>query len=185
LALTPSTHLGVYRITAAIGESGMGQVYRATDPKLKRQVAIKVLPQSLAVDAGRLGIFRREGEVLASLNHPNIGAAIYGLEDSGVVTALAMELVEGDNLSQRTAPGAIRVEGALPIATQIARALEAALEQGIVHRDLKLDEHQGASRRAVKVLDFGLAEGHGSGERLGRQRRQLAHVHPRTPRRSA
>jgi len=107
LALTPGTRLGVYDITAAIGEGGMGQVYRATDTKLKREVAIKVLPPSLAADADRLARFQREAEVLASLNHPNI-AAIYGLEDSGGVTALVMEFVEGGDLSQRIAKGAIR-----------------------------------------------------------------------------
>jgi len=107
LALTAGTRLGVYDITAPIGEGGMGQVYRATDARLKRQVAIKVLPPSLAVDADRLARFQREAEVLASLNHPNI-AAIYGLEESGGITALVMELVEGDDLSQRIARGPIR-----------------------------------------------------------------------------
>jgi eukaryotic-like serine/threonine-protein kinase len=114
----------------------MGQVYRATDTKLKRQVAIKILPASLAVDHDRLARFQREAEVLASLNHPNI-AAIYGLEESAGVTALVMELVEGDDLSQRIAKGAIPLDDALPIAKQIADALEAAHEQGIIHRDLK------------------------------------------------
>ena len=107
----------------------MGQVYRATDAKLKRQVAIKVLPPSLVVDADRLARFQREAEVLASLNHPNI-AAIYGLDESGDVTALVMELVEGDDLSQRIARGAMPVDEVLPIAKQIAQALEAAHEQG-------------------------------------------------------
>jgi serine/threonine protein kinase len=102
LALTPGFRLGVYDITAQIGEGGMGQVYRATDRKLKRQVAIKILPAALAVDHDRLARFQREAEVLASLNHPNI-AAIYGLEESAGVTALVMELVEGDDLSQRIA----------------------------------------------------------------------------------
>jgi eukaryotic-like serine/threonine-protein kinase len=124
LALTPGTRLGVYDITAPIGEGGMGQVYRATDTRLKRQVAIKVLPPSLAADAGRIARFQREAEALASLNHPNI-AAIYGLEDSGGITALVMELIEGDDLSQRLRRGAIPVEEALPIAKQIAEALEA------------------------------------------------------------
>ena len=114
----------------------MGQVYRATDRKLKRQVAIKVLPPSLAADAGRIARFQREAEALASLNHPNV-AAIYGLEDSGGITALVMELVEGADLSQRLTRGAIPVEEALSIAKQIAEALEAAHEAGIIHRDLK------------------------------------------------
>ena len=114
----------------------MGEVYRATDTKLKRQVAIKILPSSLAADPDRLVRFQREAEVLASLNHPHI-AAIYGLEESGGVTALVMELVEGDDLSQRIARGVIPIDEALPIAKQIADALEAAHEQGIIHRDLK------------------------------------------------
>ena len=112
LALTPGTRLGAYDITAPIGEGGMGQVYRATDAKLKRQVAIKVLPSSLAVDADRLARFQREAEVLAALNHPNI-AAIYGLEDSDGIKALVMELVEGEDLSQRIARGAIPLDEAL------------------------------------------------------------------------
>ena len=128
MALTSGTRLGVYDITAQIGEGGMGQVYRATDTKLKRQVAIKVLPPSLATNRDRLARFQREAEVLASLNHPNIGA-IYGLEESAGITALVMELVEGDDLSQRTARGAMPVAEALPIAKQIAEALEAAHEQ--------------------------------------------------------
>ena len=111
-------------------------MYRATDTKLKRQVAIKILPPSFAADADRLARFQREAEVLASLNHPNI-AAIHGLEESGGMTALVMELVEGEDLSQRIARGAIPLDEALPIAKQIAEALEAAHEQGIIHRDLK------------------------------------------------
>src|SRR6266496_6328640 len=114
----------------------MGQVYRATDTRLKRQVAIKILPPSLAADPDRLARFQREAEVLASLNHPNI-AHIHGLEESGSVHALVMELVEGEDLAQRLWRGAIPLEDALTIATQVAEALEAAHEQGVVHRDLK------------------------------------------------
>ena len=135
----------------------MGQVYRATDTKLKRQVAIKILPPSLAADHDRLARFQREAEVLASLNHPNI-AAIHGLEESGGITALVMELVEGDDLSQRIARGAIPIDEALPIAKQIADALEAAHEQGIIHRDLKPANIKVRPDGAVKVLDFGLAK---------------------------
>jgi Tol biopolymer transport system component len=157
LPLTPGTRLGVYEISAQIGEGGMGQVYRATDTKLKRQVAIKILPPSLAADADRLARFQREAEVLASLNHPQI-AAIYGLEESAGVTALVMELVEGDDLSQRIARGSIPLDEALPIAKQIADALEAAHEQGIIHRDLKPANIKVRPDATVKVLDFGLAK---------------------------
>ncbi|MFN0096220.1 MAG: protein kinase domain-containing protein [Dehalococcoidia bacterium] len=164
VALTPGTRLGVYEVTARIGEGGMGQVFRATDTKLKRQVAIKVLPSSVATDADRLARFRREAEVLASLNHPNV-AAIYGLEEhppAGVgqagVTALVMELIEGDDLSQRIARGAIPLDEALPIARQIAEGLEAAHERGIVHRDLKPANIKVRPDGTVKVLDFGLAK---------------------------
>jgi eukaryotic-like serine/threonine-protein kinase len=157
LALTLGTRIGVYDITASIGAGGMGQVYRATDARLKREVAIKVLPPSLATDADRLARFQREAEVLASLNHPNI-AAIYGLEESGGMTALVMELVEGDDLSQRIARGALLLDEALPIAKQIAEALETAHERGIIHRDLKPANIKVREDGAVKVLDFGLAK---------------------------
>src|SRR5438477_4889472 len=135
----------------------MGEVYRATDSNLKRSVAIKVLPASVAGDADRLARFQREAEVLAALNHPNI-AAIYGLEKTPDFTALVMELVEGDDLSQRISRGAIPIDEALPIATQIAEALEAAHEQGIIHRDLKPANIKVRADGAVKVLDFGLAK---------------------------
>src|SRR5438876_3178378 len=157
LALTTGTRLGVYEVTAQIGEGGMGQVYRAHDTKLNRDVALKLLPDAFASDPDRLTRFTREAQTLASLNHPNI-AAIYGLEESGGMTALVMELVEGDDLSQRIAKGATPVDEALPIAKQIAEALEAAHEQGIIHRDLKPANVKVRADGTVKVLDFGLAK---------------------------
>jgi serine/threonine-protein kinase len=176
MPLLPGSRLGVYEVTAQIGEGGMGQVYRATDTSLKRQVAIKVLPEGLASDPDRLARFQREAEVLASLNHPNI-AAIHGLERSGGVNALVMELVEGEDLSQRIsrlrAPGAsagqagMPLDEALPIAKQIAEALEAAHEQGIVHRDLKPANVKVRPDGAVKVLDFGLAKALDQGSGIG------------------
>jgi Tol biopolymer transport system component len=135
----------------------MGEVYQATDTNLKRQVAIKVLPASVAGDADRLARFQREAEVLAALNHPNV-AAIYGLEKTPGFTALVMELVEGEDLSQRIARGAIQIDEALPIARQIADALEAAHERGIIHRDLKPANIKVRADGTVKVLDFGLAK---------------------------
>ena len=157
MALTPGTRLGVYDITALIGEGGMGHVYRARDTKLNRDVALKVLPDSFASDPDRLARFTREAQTLASLNHPNI-AHIHGLEESGGVRALVMELVEGDDLSQRIARGALPLDEALPIARQIAEALEAAHEQGIIHRDLKPANIKVRADGTVKVLDFGLAK---------------------------
>jgi serine/threonine protein kinase len=157
LSLTPGTRLGVYDITAPIGEGGMGQVFRARDTKLNRDVALKVLPDSFANDADRLARFTREAQTLASLNHPHI-AAIYGLEESNGVRALVMELVEGGDLSQRIARGPITLDEALPIAKQIAEALEAAHEQGIIHRDLKPANIKVRADGTVKVLDFGLAK---------------------------
>src|SRR5829696_7589811 len=135
----------------------MGEVYRATDTNLKRQVAIKVLPESVAADAERLARFQREAEILAALNHPNI-AHIHGLEESGGTRALVMELVEGPTLADRIAQGPIPLEEALPIARQVAEALEAAHEQGIIHRDLKPANIKVRPNGTVKVLDFGLAK---------------------------
>jgi Tol biopolymer transport system component len=157
VALAPGTRLGVYDVTAPIGEGGMGQVYRARDTKLNRDVALKVLPDSFASDPDRLARFTREAQTLASLNHPNI-AHIHGLEESGGVRALVMELVEGEDLSQRIARGAIPIDEALPIAKQIADALEAAHEQNIIHRDLKPANIKVRADGTVKVLDFGLAK---------------------------
>jgi serine/threonine-protein kinase len=157
MTLSAGTRVGPYEITAQIGAGGMGEVYRATDTNLKRAVAIKVLPEAVALDPARLLRFQREAEVLASLNHPNI-AAIYGLERSDGATALVMELVEGPTLAERMALGAMPVDEALPIARQIASALEAAHEQGIVHRDLKPANVKVKPDGTVKVLDFGLAK---------------------------
>src|SRR3977135_2944417 len=157
LALTPGTRLGVYEVTAPIGEGGMGQVYRACDTTLNRDVALKILPDAFAGDPDRLARFTRESQTRASLNHPNI-AHIHGLEESGGVRALVMELVEGEDLSQRIARGAIPLDEALPIAKQIAEALEAAHEQGIIHRDLKPANIKVRSDGTVKVLAFGLAQ---------------------------
>jgi Tol biopolymer transport system component len=157
LALHPGTRLGVYEVTASIGEGGMGAVYRATDTSLGRQVAIKVLPDAFAQDADRLARFEREAKTLAALNHPNI-AAVYGFETSGTAHALVMELVEGEDLSRRLARGAMPLDEVLPIAKQIAEALEAAHEQRIVHRDLKPANIKVKADGTVKVLDFGLAK---------------------------
>ena len=157
MGLAAGTRLGPYEVTAQIGVGGMGEVYRATDTNLKRQVAIKVLPDSVALDAARLARFQREAEVLASLNHPNI-AAIYGLERAGDVTALVMELVEGETLAERIARSPLTLGDALPIARQITAALEAAHEQGIVHRDLKPANIKVRPDGKVKLLDFGLAK---------------------------
>ncbi len=157
MSLALGTRFGAYEIVSQIGEGGMGVVYRARDTKLNRDVALKVLPDLFASDADRLTRFNREAQTLASLNHPNI-AHIHGLEESGGVRALVMELIEGDDLSQRIARGPIPVEEALPIARQIAEALEAAHEQGIVHRDLKPANIKVRRDGTVKVLDFGLAK---------------------------
>ena len=157
MALAPGTRLGPYKIASQIGTGGMGEVYRATDTNLKRQVAIKVLPESVAADEDRLARFQREAEVLASLNHSNI-AAIYGLERSDGVTALVMEMVEGPTLADRIAHGPIPIDEALSIAKQIAEALESAHEHGIIHRDLKPANIKLRDDRTVKVLDFGLAK---------------------------
>nr|MBA3477756.1 protein kinase [Lautropia sp.] len=149
--------LGPYEIAAQIGVGGMGEVYRATDTDLARQVAIKVLPASVAADPDRLARFDREAKTLAALNHPNI-AAIYGLEKSSGITALVMELVEGPTLAALIAKAAIPTDEALSIARQIAEALEAAHEQGIIHRDLKPANIKLRPDGTVKVLDFGLAK---------------------------
>jgi eukaryotic-like serine/threonine-protein kinase len=157
VTLTPGTHVGPYEIISLLGAGGMGEVYRATDTSLKRQVAIKVLPASVGADADRIVRFQREAEILAALNHPNI-AHIHGLEKSAGTVALVMELVEGPTLADRISSGAIPVEEALSIARQIAEALEAAHEQGIIHRDLKPANIKVRPDGLLKVLDFGLAK---------------------------
>src|SRR3972149_1700094 len=162
LPLAPGYTLAQYRITAALGAGGVGEVDRATDTKLAREVAIKVLPAELAQDAERLARFEREAKLLASLNHPNI-AHVYGfesatLDDGAAVHFLAMELVPGEDLAQRLERGAIPVDEAIVIAKQIAEALEEAHEHGIVHRDLKPANVKVTPDGKVKVLDFGLAK---------------------------
>ncbi len=149
--------IGPYRILSKLGEGGMGEVYRAHDTKLGRDVALKILPETVAHDPERLARFRREAQVLASLNHPHI-AQIYGFEDANAVHALVMELVEGPTLADRIARGPIPIDEALPIARQMAEALEAAHERGIVHRDLKPANVKVRDDGTVKVLDFGLAK---------------------------
>ena len=157
MALNVGERLGHYEVTALIGEGGMGQVWQATDTKLNRQVALKILPEAFASDPDRLARFQREAQALASLNHPGI-AAIYGLEESGDTRALVLELVEGSTLADRIAQGLIPVDEALPIAKQIAEALEAAHEAGVIHRDLKPANIKVREDGTVKVLDFGLAK---------------------------
>jgi serine/threonine protein kinase len=152
LALTPGTRLGVYEVTAQIGEGGMGQVYRATDTKLKRQVAIKILPSSVATDADRLARFQREAEVLASLNHPHIGG-IYGLEESAGITALVMEFVEGDDTADRARR--LLLDRHCRSRADCPGADPARV--GIIHRDLPANIKVRADG-TVKVLDFGLAK---------------------------
>ena len=149
--------LAHYEITSQIGKGGMGEVYQAKDTKLGRDVAIKVLPEEFALDPDRVARFQREAKLLASLNHPNI-AAIYGLEDSDGIHFLVMELIEGQNLSDRIKTGPIPVEEALKLALQIAEALEAAHEKGVIHRDLKPANIKITPDGKLKVLDFGLAK---------------------------
>ena len=168
MSLQPGTTLGPYQVTAKIGAGGMGEVYRARDTKLDRDVALKVLPEAFTADPDRLARFEREAKVLASLNHPNIGH-IYGLEEAEGTKALVLELVEGPTLADRIAEGPVPVDEALPIAKQIAEALEAAHEAGVIHRDLKPANIKVRDDGTVKVLDFGLAKamaGDGDGSDL-------------------
>ena len=157
MGLTPGTRIGPYEVVSPLGSGGMGEVYRAKDSKLGRDVAIKVLPEAVAADSERMARFEREAKILASLNHPNI-ASIYGFEDSGGLGALVMELVNGPTMTERLLQGPLPLDEALPIAKQIAEALEYAHERGIVHRDLKPANIKPSPAGTVKVLDFGLAK---------------------------
>ena len=157
MALATGVRCGPYEITAKIGAGGMGEVYRARDTKLDRDVALKILPEAFASDPERLARFAREAKILAALNHPHI-AHIHGLEESGPVRALVLEFVDGPTLAERIAQGSIAIDEALSIARQIADALEAAHEQGIIHRDLKPANIKVRTDGTVKVLDFGLAK---------------------------
>jgi serine/threonine protein kinase len=157
VALIIGTQLGSHEITALLGKGGMGEVYRARDLKLKREVAIKILPDEFARDADRVGRFQREAEALASLNHPNI-AAIYDLQEASGSRFLVLELVEGETLANRLARGAIPVDESLKLAAQILDAIEGAHEKGVIHRDLKPANIKVTPEGQVKVLDFGLAK---------------------------
>src|SRR5438552_9595998 len=167
-ALQSGARLGGYEIRSAIGAGGMGEVYRARDLKLGRDVAIKILPHAFTSDPERLARFEREARILATLNHPHIGA-IYGVEEApatgpgqAALPALVLELVDGPTLADRILPGRLRVPEALSIARQIAEALEAAHEKGIIHRDLKPANIKITPDGVVKVLDFGLAKPSGA-----------------------
>src|SRR6202047_4705089 len=157
MALVSGTRLGSYEVVSQIGAGGMGEVYRARDSKLGRDVAIKVLPANFVNDPERLSRFQREARMLAALNHANI-ATIYGLEQCDGVTCLVMELVSGETLAERVRSAPLGVEEALKIAVQIAEALEAAHEKNIIHRDLKPANVKVTPEGKVKVLDFGLAK---------------------------
>lgn len=150
-----------YRVREKIGAGGMGEVYRATDPRLGRDVALKVLPEAFARDSERMARFEREAKLLASLNHPNI-ASIHGVEESNSSHVLVMELVEGQTLAERLMHGRLAIDEALPIARQIAEGLEYAHERGIIHRDLKPANVKLTPDGQVKILDFGLAKALGT-----------------------
>ena len=157
MPLTIGAQLGSYQIAALLGQGGMGEVYRGRDAKLKRDVAIKILPDVFSRDPERVSRFQREAEVLASLNHPNI-AAIYDLQESDGIRFLILELVEGETLAKRIRRGALSADEAFTVAKQICEGLEAAHEKGIIHRDLKPANVKITPEGKVKVLDFGLAK---------------------------
>src|SRR5262245_29871050 len=160
MTLNPGTRLGPYEIVAPLGAGGMGEVYRARDSRLGRDVAIKALPEAFAADPERLARFEREARVLASLSHPNV-SGIYGLEHVGEQRFLVLEFVEGETLASRLARGPMPVDESLQIAIQIAAAVEAAHEAGVIHRDLKPGNVMLKPDGTVKVLDFGLARAAG------------------------
>src|SRR5262245_27962300 len=164
--IAPGSKLGPYEVVSSLGAGGMGEVYRARDTKLNRDVAIKVLLAAVANDPDRVTRFSREAQVLASLNHPHI-AQIHGFEDSNGLRALVMELVEGPTLADRIAAGPVPLTEALSIAKQIAEALETAHEHGIIHRDLKPTNIKVRPDGVVKVLDFGLAKAMDSASESG------------------
>src|SRR5262245_32734451 len=162
MTLQPGTRLGPYEVVSSLGAGGMGEVFRAHDTRLGRDVALKTLPIEFAHDADRLARFKREATVLASLNHPNI-AAIYGFEDAASGPALVLELVDGPTLADQLGTAPLPIDQALAIARQIAEALEVAHEQGVIHRDLKPANIKVRPDGTVKVLDFGLAKAMESG----------------------
>src|SRR5262249_9145690 len=157
MAITVGQTLGSFEVVSVIGRGGMGEVYQARDTKLKREVAIKILPEEFSSDSGRVARFQREAEVLASLNHPNI-AAIYDLQEAQGSRFLVLEFVEGETLAEHIAHGPIPVGEALRIGRNICEALEVAHEKGITHRDLKPANIKITPDGKVKVLDFGLAQ---------------------------
>src|SRR5262252_4711397 len=157
MPLAPGARLGLFEILGPLGAGGMGEVYRARDTRLGREVALKVLPEAFARDPVRVGRFSREARMLASVNHPSI-AAIYGAEEDGGIRYLVLELVPGDTLAERMAAGALSLDESLSFARQIAEALEAAHERGVVHRDLKPSNNKVPPDGKIKVLDLGLAK---------------------------
>src|SRR5262249_31593169 len=165
MAVAIGQQLGSYEITSLLGKGGMGEVYRARDTKLKRDVAIKILPEEFSRDPDRMARFQREAELLASLNHPHI-AQIHGQEEANGARCLVLEFVDGETLQDRLKRGPISLEEVLERAGQICDALEAAHERGIVHRDLKPANVKVTSSGQIKVLDFGLARALASGESL-------------------